>query len=711
MVELSVEYVVVVVLVTFVGGALLGRALLDSRAFLRLATWYQRSTPAKALYVVPVVGPAMHEVFTDTAVRPDDDATFRQFWGIKPGDTVQVVVPTVAPENRPPVAFADGGGDPVVVGDAHLTSDRFVDGERYTVQVTPDDVSRIEDDGSERVVLYYADADGQSRSVTVWGTTPELYAHEFEPGRPYVLSAVRYQFSKGRFHDLVTTGDSELLEEGAAGGDGVRASDDGTVPTVDCPVDGCDFEGSPVSVGAHIQSQQHDPAHDWERVNATLGTATCPVQGCDREGSVVFLGGHVYGTDDPEHSFEALGYEDRSAFVNAVWLDQLGDASAHGEAGDLPPMVPCPADGCDYEHTPTNVADHVSRQFRDHDWEALSPDDEAALVSCPADDCGYRAPPRTVADHVGNTHGWTATPYPDADEFLHAHWDAVVADASAGGTSAAGATDDGGTGRAATDDRGTDGDGDTDAVEGGAADEPRDDTAEGASTGDPTGERREPADAGPEGGAQGGADPGEDVGGTHEDVVRELDRPGYRNVDAVIHVLLELLSLYPSADVQVLTDEEYTAVSPRRRGEHTVLIGQPTDDHVQQWVDNPHFGVEPEGPAFREVRTGERYAAAERDGRLLDYGLFVKRPNPNDRSRELVVVAGLTARSTFDAARAFLPQGGRPGEGDTNCSKVLHQLAEPPAERAANPHFATVFQVERVHGSAFVSKPSDFRRL
>ena len=79
----------------------------------------------------------------------------------------------------------------------------------YDIELAPHTV-KVEDD---RRVLYYNDADGTIRNVTIWDQRSSLYELNFREGQQYRFEDVQYERNEGNpvFHDFVVTSETELV--------------------------------------------------------------------------------------------------------------------------------------------------------------------------------------------------------------------------------------------------------------------------------------------------------------------------------------------------------------------------------------------------------------------------------------------------------------------------------------------------------------------
>jgi len=175
----------------------------------------------------------------------------------------------------------------------------------------------------------------------------------------------------------------------------------------------------------------------------------------------------------------------------------------------------------------------------------------------------------------------------------------------------------------------------------------------------------------------------------------------YGDVDSLVEILVTLHRLYPRIDLKFhsanevrLTREEYTG--------NVVLIGGPDYNRIVSLFEEhsllQYMRGDREEDIFLKWRESEEVfvptiGTVTGSRSTMDYGFVLKRRNPHNLSKRLVLIGGCHTYGVFGAASAFSYWGGRRDDvAYGNCKLVVDRFG-------SDPDFCAVFEVRSVESS------------
>jgi hypothetical protein len=180
----------------------------------------------------------------------------------------------------------------------------------------------------------------------------------------------------------------------------------------------------------------------------------------------------------------------------------------------------------------------------------------------------------------------------------------------------------------------------------------------------------------------------------------------YGDVDSLLEVLVTIHRLYPNVRVEYFTANEILEMRSRFTG-HLVVIGGPDYNAVSKWFDHlcPFEYVTGDGQgniSIREKRSGEMHQpiVEKKEGRfqILDYGFFIKRLNPYNPDKKVIMIGGPHTYGVFGAVRAFSYWGEDKDEPSyQNCRDVVTELGD-------DPQFSALFEVHAMENSVLTPR-------
>lgn len=190
----------------------------------------------------------------------------------------------------------------------------------------------------------------------------------------------------------------------------------------------------------------------------------------------------------------------------------------------------------------------------------------------------------------------------------------------------------------------------------------------------------------------------------------------YGDLDALVEVLITLHRLYRNLNVTLLTGKE---VKPRRitYTNNLVLIGGP-DYNAATKLFNKYVpytykrGAEGEHDIFlRNKKDGKVYYPKFENHsghkEIMDFGFFLKRRNPRNPDKKLIMVGGSHTYGVYGAARVFSYEGdSKEGTQYQNCKAVVDKLG-------FDPEFSSIFGVKGIDETIEVPRiePEQTRKL
>ncbi len=174
----------------------------------------------------------------------------------------------------------------------------------------------------------------------------------------------------------------------------------------------------------------------------------------------------------------------------------------------------------------------------------------------------------------------------------------------------------------------------------------------------------------------------------------------YGDTYALLEVLTTLYRLYPRMDISFISAGEVTPNEDYAN--NLILVGGPDYNPIAGQFDKyspfEYFTMEREVDiCLRHKQTQTTYVPPEtaegEDGReIIDYGFFLKRRNPHNPDRRLIMIGGCHTYGVYGAVRAFSYSAGGTGVEQQNCKLVIEKLG-------SDPDFAVLFRVKAIESS------------
>lgn len=165
----------------------------------------------------------------------------------------------------------------------------------------------------------------------------------------------------------------------------------------------------------------------------------------------------------------------------------------------------------------------------------------------------------------------------------------------------------------------------------------------------------------------------------------------FGDIDSLVQVLISLSQSYPSADIEFYTDEEYNNMGRTLQTENLITIGGPGLNSITgSYINETPFQYRKNDAGewvLKNNINGDTWEAESDSGNnIVDHGVFAKLPHPDDPSKRLIMIHGITTYGVFGSALAFASQNTSNTELNTdtalnNCKQIVEQLG-------ADPNFA-----------------------
>lgn len=179
----------------------------------------------------------------------------------------------------------------------------------------------------------------------------------------------------------------------------------------------------------------------------------------------------------------------------------------------------------------------------------------------------------------------------------------------------------------------------------------------------------------------------------------------YGDIDALLEVLTSLGRLFPRLNVKFCTDEEFNRLPGNPYANNLILIGGPDYNkitrHFMQYT--PFEFIDKNGiTVLKHKETGQIYESKfiKKEGidEVIDYGFFLKIPNPNNTSKKVIMINGIHTYSVYGAAKCFLSHD--ENERDItvdNCNKIVKKIGK-------NPNFSILLEVKCINKKVGIPK-------
>jgi hypothetical protein len=175
----------------------------------------------------------------------------------------------------------------------------------------------------------------------------------------------------------------------------------------------------------------------------------------------------------------------------------------------------------------------------------------------------------------------------------------------------------------------------------------------------------------------------------------------YGDLDALLETVSTLRRLYPNASVEYYTANEI--LDPRTQyGRNLVIVGGPdynplaaTFSHLSPF--KYRSGKDDHDIRIKDRRDGKEYIPRFTKkgglGQIKDYGFFLKRRNPDNPAKKIIMIGGPHTYGVYGAVKAFSYSGISSDEvARRNCKTVVQELGH-------DPEFCALFKVHGLQSS------------
>lgn len=170
----------------------------------------------------------------------------------------------------------------------------------------------------------------------------------------------------------------------------------------------------------------------------------------------------------------------------------------------------------------------------------------------------------------------------------------------------------------------------------------------------------------------------------------------YGDIDSLVEVLTSLGKLFPGLATEVCTSEEFINFPGNPYARNLILIGGPDYNRVVEnyMQHTPYEFTERDGVVVLRDKDRDKLFESkfnkDRD-EVTDYGFFLKMPNPNNKSKKLIMINGIHTYGVYGVAKCFLAQDEHERNISLeNCKRVIGSLGE-------EPNFAVVLEVKSIN--------------
>lgn len=162
----------------------------------------------------------------------------------------------------------------------------------------------------------------------------------------------------------------------------------------------------------------------------------------------------------------------------------------------------------------------------------------------------------------------------------------------------------------------------------------------------------------------------------------------FGDIDSLVQILISLSRSFPSADIEFYTDEEYNNMGRTLHTENLITVGGPSLNSVtESYIGETPFQYNKNNSGDWVLKntidgnTWETQTDSETD--ILDHGVFAKLPHPDDPSKRLIMIHGITTYGVFGSALAFASQNTSNAETNpdtvlNNCNRIVELLGPDP---------------------------------
>lgn len=162
----------------------------------------------------------------------------------------------------------------------------------------------------------------------------------------------------------------------------------------------------------------------------------------------------------------------------------------------------------------------------------------------------------------------------------------------------------------------------------------------------------------------------------------------FGDIDSLVRILISLSRMFPSTDIEFYTDEEYNKMGRTLQRKNLITIGGPGLNSVtKSYISEIPFQYKKNNENewfLKNTIDGETWKTHYSNDTITDHGVFAKIPHPDDPSKQLIMIHGITTYGVYGSALAFASQNTSNTEKNTdtaldNCKWVVEMLGSNPS--------------------------------
>jgi hypothetical protein len=157
----------------------------------------------------------------------------------------------------------------------------------------------------------------------------------------------------------------------------------------------------------------------------------------------------------------------------------------------------------------------------------------------------------------------------------------------------------------------------------------------------------------------------------------------YGDIDAFLMVIKSLVKLYPQLKIIWCTGEEFEIQCENPYEQNLILIGGPDYNKITEVFmseSNFDYGIVKGKTILINKKTKKKYTPSTKSLENvvlgIDYGFFLKKINPKNKNKKLIMINGVHTYAVFGAAKCFLDETGNIAV--QNCKIITKKLGEDP---------------------------------
>lgn len=157
----------------------------------------------------------------------------------------------------------------------------------------------------------------------------------------------------------------------------------------------------------------------------------------------------------------------------------------------------------------------------------------------------------------------------------------------------------------------------------------------------------------------------------------------YGDIDTLLMVIKSLMRLYPQLKPMWCTGEEFEHHCENPYEQNLILIGGPDYNKITRVFmgeSNFKFGTKKGETILINKNTEKKYLSSTKSSSNIeirtDYGFFLKKINPKNKNKKLIMINGIHTYAVFGAAKCFLDETQE--IAIQNCKLVTDKFGEDP---------------------------------